>query len=220
MLNCVSTEEGTRITVRSGNFGAPNRTESGVQTSLNDWRHIWMFACEFPQKKPLGFVIQSMLTLKVSVFLSLEYWIWSIQDYQMNLFISISHLTSRSRRIPLVRVVESTKYLNKLDYAAVFLPVLLVISGLSKSNRIHSGSLKADLLEYDKDALVWADICVFQFFHVLLDGLAKICCNNVAQNDARFDRLHECLGGATPAPRLSRCLSTSACIVVFYLLCK
>lgn len=209
MLNCVSTEEGTRITVRSGNFGAPNRTESGVQTSLNDWRHIWMFAYEFPQKKPLGFVIRSMLTLKVSVFLSLEYWIWSIQDYQMNLFISISHLTSRSRRIPLVRVVESTKYLNKLDYAAVFLPVLLVISGLSKSNRIHSGSLKADLLEYDKDALVWADICVFQFFHVLLDGLAKICCNNVAQNDARFDRLHECLGGATPA-----------CIVVFYLLCK
>lgn len=209
MLNCVSTEEGTRITFRSGNFGAPNRTESGVQTSLNDWRHIWMFAYEFPQKKPLGFVIQSMLTLKVSVFLSLEYWIWSIQDYQMNLFISISHLTSRSRRIPLVRVVESTKYLNKLDYAAVFLPVLLVISGLSKSNRIHSGSLKADLLEYDKDALVWADICVFQFFHVLLDGLAKICCNNVAQNDARFDRLHECLGGATPA-----------CIVVFYLLCK
>lgn len=154
MLNCVSTEEGTRITFRSGNFGAPNRTESGVQTSLNDWRHIWMFAYEFPQKKPLGFVIQSMLTLKVSVFLSLEYWIWSIQDYQMNLFISISHLTSRSRRIPLVRVVESTKYLNKLDYAAVFLPVLLVISGLSKSNRIHSGSLKADLLEYDKDALV------------------------------------------------------------------
>lgn len=209
MLNCVSTEEGTRITFRSGNFGAPNRTESGVQTSLNDWRHIWMFAYEFPQKKPLGFVIQLMLTLKVSVFLSLEYWIWSIQDYQMNLFISISHLTSRSRRIPLVRVVESTKYLNKLDYAAVFLPVLLVISGLSKSNRIHSGSLKADLLEYDKDALVWADICVFQFFHVLLDGLAKICCNNVAQNDARFDRLHECLGGATPA-----------CIVVFYLLCK
>lgn len=55
----------------------------------------------------------------------------------------------------MVRVVESTKYLNKLDYAAVFLPVLLVISGLSKSNRIHiRGSLKADLLEYDKDALV------------------------------------------------------------------